>query len=181
MEMTDVDVVAEQLRDLVPAGGLRKRGQVILHAAAILQQQASALREMTADRDRLAKALEPFVTTIRKCLADDALAVIEFDYEPDSMKRRVPLTVGDLRRAAAALSPTPDRTEDAKPDWPPPPASKMTVAEITAELVRLEKKWAEMRADEEGHGGSPGEWIYERIDELDTELKLRSSTEEAKI
>jgi hypothetical protein len=57
--------------------------------------------------------------------------------------------------------------------FPPPPASVMTAGDIRAELASLEIEWHNFRSECEGHGGSPGEWFYERMDELTTELKRR--------
>lgn len=45
--------------------------------------------------------------------------------------------------------------------------SEMTKAEIEVEMQRLDKEFNE-RGD---HGGSPGEWIYERMGELAFALK----------
>jgi len=53
----------------------------------------------------------------------------------------------------------------------------MTRAEIRAELADLSKTWDSLRASVEedgGSGGSPGEWIIERMDWLETALKRRS-------
>ena len=49
-------------------------------------------------------------------------------------------------------------------------AKNMTEKQIGEELFELEQKWSNL--DREG-SGSPGEWIVERMDELDTELKRR--------
>lgn len=46
----------------------------------------------------------------------------------------------------------------------------MTRPELRKELFALGKKWDEFRKDAEG-GGSPGEWMYERLDELQTALQ----------
>jgi hypothetical protein len=51
----------------------------------------------------------------------------------------------------------------------------LTDEEISRELSDLEKKWDDSRLSDEGRGGSPGEWMYERIGELETEQKRRSS------
>lgn len=48
----------------------------------------------------------------------------------------------------------------------------MSNAEIKTELANLGDKWDDFRKDCEG-GGSPGEWMYERMDELATEQKRR--------
>lgn len=55
------------------------------------------------------------------------------------------------------------------------PARSMTDDELTAELARVEKLWTDMRTDPEfeGHGGSPGEWMVERMDEIETEKRRR--------
>jgi hypothetical protein len=50
----------------------------------------------------------------------------------------------------------------------------MTDAEIEAELTSLDGQWDALRAsDDEGHGGSPGESLIERMGELETEQKRR--------
>ena len=55
------------------------------------------------------------------------------------------------------------------------PARDLSAAEITREIGRVSELWDEMSADDEfeGHGGSPGEWMIERLDELETEQKRR--------
>lgn len=56
------------------------------------------------------------------------------------------------------------------------PARVLSDSEICDELDSLEKKWKASRSgDEEGHGGSPGEWMVERMDELETEQRRRSN------
>lgn len=54
-------------------------------------------------------------------------------------------------------------------------AAALTVKQISDELDALEGKWRSLRDDPdfEGHGGSPGEWMVERMDELETEMKRR--------
>lgn len=47
----------------------------------------------------------------------------------------------------------------------------MTRPEIETEIEDLKKKWDARRDDDEGHGGSPGEWIVERLEHLETVLK----------
>lgn len=47
---------------------------------------------------------------------------------------------------------------------------------IAAELERLDRAWirvGEALAESGGSQGSPGEWIIERMDELETELRRR--------
>jgi hypothetical protein len=50
---------------------------------------------------------------------------------------------------------------------------QMTDVELTAEYDSMWGLWDTSREDEEGHSGSPGEWIMERIDEIETEQKRR--------
>lgn len=55
-------------------------------------------------------------------------------------------------------------------------ASKMSTKEIRSEFELLSKEWDALRTkytDEDGHGGSPGEWLWERLGELEQELKKR--------
>jgi hypothetical protein len=54
------------------------------------------------------------------------------------------------------------------------PANVMTDAQIEAEITILQRKWDE-RGDE-GMSGSPGEWIIERLGELETEQNRRART-----
>jgi hypothetical protein len=51
----------------------------------------------------------------------------------------------------------------------------MTVREIETELAELERRWQEFRegCEGEGGGGSPGEWMIERMGELETEKQRR--------
>jgi hypothetical protein len=53
------------------------------------------------------------------------------------------------------------------------PTSKMSIKQITDELDALDTQWEEFRAKCDGMSGSPGEWMIERMDELETELKRR--------
>ena len=46
---------------------------------------------------------------------------------------------------------------------------------IHAELEKLAREWDEFRAECDGMAGSPGEWMIERMDELETELKRRKA------
>lgn len=52
-------------------------------------------------------------------------------------------------------------------------AGKLSDVKILAELEKLVAHWDELRDDLEGHAGSPGEWIIERIAELETEQERR--------
>lgn len=61
------------------------------------------------------------------------------------------------------------------------PARDLTDAELIAEQTRVEKIWDEMHEPDEdgeifaGHGGSPGEWMVERMDEIATEQARRAA------
>lgn len=58
--------------------------------------------------------------------------------------------------------------------WIPPQSAKyMSSKQITDELAALDTQWEEYHRDLEGKSGSPGEWMVERMDELETELKRR--------
>ena len=58
-------------------------------------------------------------------------------------------------------------------------ARNMTDEQIAAELKTLGDRWDEFRKrmveDDEGYGGSPGEWMYERMSELETEQQRRAT------
>lgn len=58
-----------------------------------------------------------------------------------------------------------------KASWP---ARNLTDEEISSELEELERRWDNVRSGD-GHGGSPGEWIAERMWELEDEQKRRKS------
>jgi hypothetical protein len=62
----------------------------------------------------------------------------------------------------------PDRAVDALR-----PVRELSDLELAAELTERGNDWDAVRADDEGHGGSPGEWIIERIDEIEAEIKRR--------
>ncbi len=55
------------------------------------------------------------------------------------------------------------------------PARALTVKRISDELDVLEARLRDMHdnPDFDGHCGSPGEWMVERMDDLETELKRR--------
>lgn len=58
--------------------------------------------------------------------------------------------------------------------WPPRPASTMSGSDLIEELNDVTRKWDDyFLGDFEGHGGSPGEWMFERMNELETELIRR--------
>lgn len=58
------------------------------------------------------------------------------------------------------------------------PVGRMTLAEIEAELKSLGDEWDEFAtSDDEGHGGSPGEWMIERMGALEQEQKRRAATQ----
>lgn len=55
-------------------------------------------------------------------------------------------------------------------------ASQMTTEEIRKEHDLLSRKWDDLFTEydnEGGHSGSPGEWLWERLGELEQELKKR--------
>lgn len=57
------------------------------------------------------------------------------------------------------------------------PASELTNPELIAEHASRCAEWdAFFTPDFEGHGGSPGEWLAERIGELDQEVARRGGT-----
>lgn len=52
----------------------------------------------------------------------------------------------------------------------------MTTEEIRKEHDLLSRKWDDLFTEydnEGGHSGSPGEWLWERLGELEQELKKR--------
>jgi hypothetical protein len=56
------------------------------------------------------------------------------------------------------------------------PAKNIATAELWRELAKTQEEWDQLRADLEesgGHSGSPGEWLYERMNEIETELGRR--------
>lgn len=55
------------------------------------------------------------------------------------------------------------------------PAAKMSINQINAELAALDTQWDELRKSCDGMSGSPGEWMIERMDELETELRRRGA------
>lgn len=66
------------------------------------------------------------------------------------------------------------------------PARNLDDADLRAELAEIERKWDDYFSDPdfEGHGGSPGEWMAERMDELRAEIGRRAHptlTDEAKL
>jgi hypothetical protein len=50
----------------------------------------------------------------------------------------------------------------------------MTRPQLRKELFSLRDRFAKVRADENGRGGSPCEWMDERADEIRTELRSRA-------
>ena len=55
------------------------------------------------------------------------------------------------------------------------PACHMQDAAIERELAKLAKRWTAFRVSEPEGGGSPGEWMVERMDELETEKRRRAA------
>lgn len=59
-------------------------------------------------------------------------------------------------------------------NWPPKNVKEMTNTELAEELKELNLQFAEFRASiDEGMSGSPGEWMAERMNEIETEQGLR--------
>jgi hypothetical protein len=59
------------------------------------------------------------------------------------------------------------------------PARDMTDSDLAAEMTDLGKQWDDMRRalDEcGGMSGSPGEWMWERMAEIEAEQKSRQSS-----
>lgn len=56
---------------------------------------------------------------------------------------------------------------------PPQSARKMTTKQISDELDVIAQRWRDYRAGLEGKSGSPGEYLVERMDELEYELVRR--------
>lgn len=56
------------------------------------------------------------------------------------------------------------------------PARQLTTKQIRLELAELDDQWEQFQKDLEGMSGSPGEWMIERMDELETELKRRGES-----
>ena len=55
------------------------------------------------------------------------------------------------------------------------PARNMQDAAIERELSKLKRRWDRFFATEPEGGGSPGEWMAERMDELETEQMRRAA------
>ena len=56
------------------------------------------------------------------------------------------------------------------------PARRLSDAQLAAEEAWLGARWDALHDSMEesgGHSGSPGEWIWERLGELETEAKRR--------
>jgi hypothetical protein len=55
------------------------------------------------------------------------------------------------------------------------PAKYLTDEALAKELKRLGKQWDAVRADDCGGGGSPGEWLWERMGEIEHEIARRAA------
>ncbi len=57
------------------------------------------------------------------------------------------------------------------------PAKDLTDDQIRSEIERIGKLWDDMMSNPEfeGHGGSPGEWMIERLMELETARDRRAA------
>lgn len=59
-------------------------------------------------------------------------------------------------------------------DWPFRNVKEMTNTELAAELEQVGLEFERFRASiDEGMSGSPGEWMAERMNEIETEQGLR--------
>ena len=59
----------------------------------------------------------------------------------------------------------------------PTPAKYMTDEALAKELKRVGKRWDDLRSGDCDGGGSPGEWLWERMGELAQEIKRRAMGE----
>lgn len=59
-------------------------------------------------------------------------------------------------------------------------AREMTDIQLREALADVAAKWDAMHSDPEfeGHSGSPGEWMFERMNEIETEIRRRETVEE---
>ena len=55
------------------------------------------------------------------------------------------------------------------------PAAQLTTKQLSDELDVMAEKFRDFRDGLEGMSGSPGEWMVERMYELETELKRRKA------
>lgn len=107
-------------------------------------------------------------------LAHDAANLAE---EVRALLSERPAAGGDQERRAAPLS----TISAANRDTTQLPARDLTDAELANELARVDELWTELKADLEesgGHGGAPGEWMVERMDEIATEQSRRAALKE---
>lgn len=60
------------------------------------------------------------------------------------------------------------------PDYRNPRFIGMSDDALRAKLADLEHQWDVFQSSEHDGGGSPGEWMYEAMGELETELERRT-------
>lgn len=130
------------------------------------------------DRDGVVAFIEAAFAEVRaraieeaKWVAADACPVDTQGQKNGSRMQRY-FTICRIR----ALSPVAERPEVVTtPDKLP--TSKLTNSEIVSEFERVSKLWDDLfnDSDFEGHSGSPGEWMMERLNELETEQNKRAA------
>lgn len=126
----------------------------------------SESEDMQTELLRLRMALERAVDLSRGTFQDDAY----------TYKQKLDETHGFLLRVLEHSPPitfSPPIIEVRDPTKLP--AHVLTDEELDIQEKRIGTLWEDLRSDEEfdGHGGSPGEWMVERLDEIYTERRLR--------
>lgn len=66
-------------------------------------------------------------------------------------------------------------TEELRKRYEIAPAKALTDEELHAAFKHVGEAFDRIREDDEGHGGSPGEWAWERCGELEIEIKKRAA------
>jgi hypothetical protein len=148
----------------------------ILAAAGAGNEDASALAERVRE---LEEALVPSYSgllVLRTMLRKEKLeggAKVADEIIADLVKLHAALPALSALRAQSPSVPS-SSEQSYDPEKFGGKASGLPTALLEEELARLRSKWDDMRnSDEELGGGSPGEWIAERMDEIDVELRDR--------
>lgn len=121
---------------------------------------------------KYARAADLLAAQAAALAAKDAALQAILDYIPPPDPDKDPYTqiaAFAKRTARAALAPA----GKAAPRTAPKPASEMSDQELQADFTEHCLLWDKRATEDEGHSGSPGEWIVERLDELRTEAKRR--------
>lgn len=149
-------------------------------AQALADRYEKALREVRArtyssDRGCALKA-EPVAEICD--LASQALSSSQGRHEGGLFAENAKKSIPELPGVnAVPLPASPDGTRNIERL----PASDLTDRELLEEQGRVEKLWDQMHEPDddgelfEGHGGSPGEWMVERMDEIATEQARRAA------